>query len=156
MSKTNATRILESNKIDHEVIEYDFADEKVDAITVAESINAEPENVFKTLVCRGDKIPYCVFCVPGNYELNLKKAAAASGNKKIELIRLKELQPLTGYVHGGCSPIGMKKLFPTFIDESALMFDKFHVSAGARGIQLKLKPDDLASLIDAQFSDLTD
>lgn len=156
MSKTNATRLLDSHKIEHEVVEYDYSDDKVDAITVAESIGVEPENVFKTLVCKGDKTSFCVFCVPGNYELNLKKAASVSGNKKIELIRLKELLPLTGYVHGGCSPIGMKKDFSTYIDESALMFDSIHVSAGARGLQLKIDPKILEEFIDVEFCDLID
>ena len=154
MGKTNATRILESKNIQHETVEYEYSDDKVDAITVANSIGAEPENVFKTLVTRGDNTPYAVFCVPGNYELDLKKAAAASGNKKIELIKLKELQPLTGYVHGGCSPVGMKKLFPTFIDESALMYDSFYVSAGVRGMQMKINPKILAELISAEFAEL--
>ena len=154
MGKTNAIRLLESEKIEHEIIEYSYSDEKVDAVTVANSIGAEPESVFKTLVTRGDKTPYCVFCVPGNYELNLKKAASASGNKKIEMIKLKELLPLTGYVHGGCSPLGMKKTFPTYIDESAQMFDSIYASAGSRGIQMKINPIDLAGLINAEFAEL--
>jgi Cys-tRNA(Pro)/Cys-tRNA(Cys) deacylase len=156
MKKTNATRLLESQKIVHEVVEYNYSEDKLDAVTVAESIGADPENVFKTLVCRGDKTSYCVFCIPGNYELNLKKAAVASGNKKVELIRLKELQPLTGYVHGGCSPLGMKREFPTFIDESAIMYDTFYVSAGTRGMQLKIDPQILKNLVNAVFCDLID
>ncbi|HPN37360.1 MAG TPA: Cys-tRNA(Pro) deacylase [Melioribacteraceae bacterium] len=151
--KTNAVRILESSKIDFRTFEYSFDEEGLDAITVANKINAEPEQVFKTLVSKSDS-GYFVFCIPGNYELNLKKAATASSVKKIEMLPLKELTNVTGYVRGGCSPIGMKKLFPTFIDETALLFDKIYVSAGIRGMQLFLKPTDLANIIDAKFADL--
>lgn len=154
MAKTNAIRELEAKQVEHEVVEYDFSEDNVDAITVADSIGTEHENVFKTLVAVGDKTSYCVFCIPGNYELNLKKAAKASGNKKVELIKLKELLPLTGYIHGGCSPVGMKKLFPTYIDETVLMYDLFHVSAGSRGQQLKINPADLKEIISAEYADL--
>jgi Cys-tRNA(Pro)/Cys-tRNA(Cys) deacylase len=151
--KTNAVRILESANINFDTFEYAFDDEALDAITVAEKINAEPEQVFKTLVCKGDS-GYFVFCIPGNFELSLKKAAAASGVKKIEMLPLKELTNVTGYVRGGCSPVGMKKLFPTFIDETALLFDKIYVSAGVRGMQLFINPNDLVRIIGAKFADL--
>lgn len=151
--KTNAVRILDSAHINFETFEYGFDDEALDAITVAEKIKAEPEQVFKTLVCKGDS-GYFVFCIPGNFELGLKKAASVSGVKKIEMLPLKELTNVTGYVRGGCSPVGMKKLFPTFIDETSLLFDKIYVSAGVRGMQLFINPNDLANVIGAKFADL--
>ncbi len=154
MSKTNAIRILESHKIKFETVSYEVDENDLSGITVANKINAEPESVFKTLVCVGDKTGYVVFCIPVTQELNLKKAAAVSGNKKVEMIKLKDLFPLTGYVRGGCSPIGMKKLFPTYIDETAQLFEKIFVSAGMRGMQIKLSPDDLLKIIDGNYADL--
>jgi Cys-tRNA(Pro)/Cys-tRNA(Cys) deacylase len=106
------------------------------------------------LVCIGDKTGPIVFCIPVTKELNLKKAATASENKKVDMIKLKDLLPLTGYIRGGCSPIGMKKVFPTFINETAQLFESIYVSAGARGLQMKLFPDDLIKLIDASYKDL--
>jgi Cys-tRNA(Pro)/Cys-tRNA(Cys) deacylase len=152
--KTNAIRILESKNISHTAIEYESSEEEIDAISVAHKINIEPERVFKTLVAKNEKNEHLVFVIPGNFELNLKKAASASGSKKIEMIRVKELQPLTGYIRGGCSPIGMKKLFPTYIDETAQLHDKIYCSAGTRGIQISLSPADLAVLTEASFQDL--
>jgi Cys-tRNA(Pro)/Cys-tRNA(Cys) deacylase len=153
--KTNAIRILESKKISHATIEYEFNEEEIDAVSVAKKIGLDSEVVFKTLVARNDKNELFVFVIPGSFELNLKKAAAASGSKKIEMIKVKELQPLTGYIRGGCSPVGMKKLFPTFIDETAQLHDEIYVSAGMRGMQVKLSPLDLAGAIGAGFADLT-
>ncbi len=153
--KTNAVRILESKNIPHSTIEYEFNEEEIDAVSVANKIGLNPETVFKTLVARNEKNEPLVFVVPGNFELNLKKAATASGSKKIEMIKVKELLPLTGYIRGGCSPIGMKKLFPTFIDETAQLHEKISVSAGMRGMQITLVPADLANIINAQFADLT-
>ncbi len=155
MMKTNATRILEARHIPHEQITYDSSDGEIDAISVAEKIGAEHEQVFKTLVARGDKTGIVVFCIPGPFDLDLKKAASVSGNKKVEMIRAKELLPLTGYIRGGCSPIGMKKQFPTWIDETALLFDRIHVSAGAHGAQILLSPQDLAELVEARFADIS-
>lgn len=152
--KTNAIRILESKQIPHETIEYDFSEDEVDAVSVATKIGADPETVFKTLVARDEKNSLFVFVIPGNFELNLKKSALASGSKKIEMIKVKELQPLTGYLRGGCSPIGMKKLFPTFIDETAQLYDQIFVSSGTRGMQLKISPIDLLEIISAEFKDL--
>ena len=152
--KTNAVRILESKNISHSTIEYEFNEEEIDAVSVANKIDADPETVFKTLVARNEKNELSVFIIPGNFELNLKKAASASGSKKIEMIKVKELLPLTGYIRGGCSPIGMKKLFPTFIDETAQLYEKIYVSAGVRGMQLFLSPEDLANVIEAEFADL--
>ncbi len=152
--KTNAVRILEANKISHSTLEYESSEEELDAVTVAQKINAEPEQVFKTLVTRNEKSEIIVFVIPGNFELNLKKAARASSSKSIEMIKVKELQPLTGYIRGGCSPIGMKKQFPTFIDETAQLHDNIYCSAGIRGMQLNLNPSDLTKVIDATFADL--
>lgn len=154
MSKTNAVRILEASKIPHQIFEYEVNENELDAVTVADKINAEHEQVFKTLIARNDKNENFVFCIPGNCELDLKKAAKASDNKKIEMIKVKEILPLTGYIRGGCSPIGMKKLFPTYIDETAQLFEEIYVSAGVRGMQLKISPHDLRNLISADFADL--
>ncbi|PKL84049.1 MAG: Cys-tRNA(Pro) deacylase [Ignavibacteriae bacterium HGW-Ignavibacteriae-3] len=152
--KTNAIRILESKSIPHTTIEYESCEDEIDAISVAHKIGAEPEMVFKTLVARNENNDFLVFVIPGNFELNLKKAASASGSKKVELIKVKELQPLTGYIRGGCSPIGMKKLYPTFIDETAQLYDNIYCSAGVRGMQVNLSPADLAALIEAEFTDI--
>ncbi|MEJ5262765.1 MAG: Cys-tRNA(Pro) deacylase [Ignavibacterium sp.] len=154
MNKTNAIRILESHKINFEIAEYSVDEDDLSGETVAEKIGASHEEVFKTLVAKGDKIGYCVFCIPVNFELNLKKAAKASNNKSVELIKVKDLFPLTGYIRGGCSPIGMKKLFPTYIDETAQLFDKIYVSAGVRGMQIHINPVDLKNLISGEFADL--
>jgi len=154
MSKTNAIRILESYKIRFEAISYNVDEDDLSGETVALKIGANPESVFKTLVCVGDKSGHIVFCIPVTQELNLKKAAGASKNKKVEMIKLKDLLPLTGYIRGGCSPIGMKKLLPTYIDETAQLFENIYVSAGVRGLQMKLFPEDLIKLIDAGYKDL--
>ena len=152
--KTNAIRILESRRVDHTTHEYEFNVAEIDAVSVANKINADPESVFKTLVTRNEKNEPVVFVIPGNFELNLKKAASASGNKKIEMIKVKELQSLTGYIRGGCSPVGMKKLFPTYIDETAQLHQKIFVSAGMRGMQIKISPDELVLAVNAHFADL--
>ncbi len=154
MNKTNAIRILESKNILFEVKEYEVDENDLSGETVAEKIGVNPEEVFKTLVVKGDKNGYCVFCIPVNFELNLKKAAKASDNKSVDLIKVKELFPLTGYIRGGCSPIGMKKLFPTYIDETAQLFEKIYISAGIRGMQIHINPDDLRNIISAEFCDL--
>ena len=154
MSKTNVIRLLEANKISHTTHSYQVDEEDLSGITVAKKISAEPESVFKTLVAYGDKNSVIVFCIPVTEELNLKKAAFASGNKKIEMIKVRYLLSLTGYIRGGCSPIGMKKKFPTFIDETAQIFDKVYVSAGVRGTQVCLSPIDLVKFVEAEFADL--
>ncbi|MFA5804071.1 MAG: Cys-tRNA(Pro) deacylase [Melioribacteraceae bacterium] len=152
--KTNAIRILESKNISHSIIEYISNDEEIDAVSVANKIGALPETVFKTLVARNDRNEIIVFVIPGNFELNLKKAATSSYSKKIELIKVKELQPLTGYIRGSGSPIGMKKQYRTFIDETARLYDKIYCSAGIRGMQVNISPNDLIKLINAEFRDL--
>lgn len=154
MKKTNAIRILESSKINFDIIEYDVDENDLSGEIVAEKIGVNHEEVFKTLVAKGDKSGYCVFCIPVNFELNVKKAAKVSNNKNVELIKVKELLPLTGYIRGGCSPIGMKKQFPTFIDETAQLFEKIFVSAGQRGMQIHINPDALRNLISAEYADL--
>jgi Cys-tRNA(Pro)/Cys-tRNA(Cys) deacylase len=155
MAKTNAIRLLESKGIEHSFVEYESSEDEIDALSVARKINADPEMVFKTLVTVNEKNEHLVFVLPGPFELNMKKAAAVSGSKKIELIKVKDLLSLTGYIRGGCSPIGMKKPFPTFIDETAQLFDKIYCSAGTRGMQLNIAPADLAAVTGAEFADLT-
>lgn len=152
--KTNAVRILEALKIPHQTIEYEYNDEEIDAISVAKKINVQPEMVFKTLVARNDENQVLVFVIPGNFDLNLKKAAKETSSKSIELIKVKDLQPLTGYIRGGCSPIGMKKEFPTFIDETAQLFENIYCSAGTRGMQLYISPMNLLKVTKAKFADL--
>lgn len=154
MSKTNAIRILESHKIKFETLSYEVDENDLSGETVALKIGNDAETVFKTLVCIGDKTGHIVFCIPVTEELNLKKAASASGNKKVEMIKLKDLLPLTGYIRGGCSPIGMKKLFPTYIDETAQLFDEISISAGVRGTQIKLNPDDLLKIVSGSYVEL--
>ena len=154
MPKTNTVRILDSNKISYSLHTYDVDENDLSGISVAAKIAADMDSVFKTLVASGDKIGTSVFCIPVSVELNLKKAASVSGNKNIELVKVKDLLNLTGYIRGGCSPIGMKKKFPVFIDETAQLFDEIYVSAGIRGMQIKLSRSALASLIDARFCDL--
>ncbi len=153
--KTNAIRILESQNIGYTIIEYQFNEEEIDAVSVAHKIGAEPETVFKTLVARNERNEILVFVIPGNFELNLKKAAKTSGCKSIEMIKVKELQPLTGYIRGGCSPIGMKKLFSTFIDETAQLHEKIYCSAGMRRMQIYIAPGNLCSVTKGKFADLT-
>jgi len=155
MSKTNAIRIIESHKILFNTVSYEVDENDLSGETVAKKINANPDSVFKTLVCIGDKSGHIVFCIPVTQELNLKKAAIASGNKKVEMIKLKDLLPLTGYIRGGCSPVGMKKLFPTYIDETAQLFQEIYVSAGVRGTQIKMNPEDLKNIVNGIFTDLT-
>ena len=154
MSKTNAIRILESNNIKFSTMSYEVDEDDLTGQSVAYKVGADPNTVFKTLVCIGDKTSHIVFCIPVTEELNLKKAAKASGNKKVEMIKLKDLLPLTGYIRGGCSPVGMKKLFPTYIDETARLFDNIYISAGIRGTQMKLNPDDLIKLVNGIYVDL--
>jgi Cys-tRNA(Pro)/Cys-tRNA(Cys) deacylase len=154
MKKTNAVRILDSNNVHYKLFEYEFNEDEIDAVSVANKINAPHDQVFKTLVTVGDKTGTAVFVIPGNSELSLKKAASASGNKKIEMIKVKDLLALTGYIRGGCSPVGMTKKYPTFIEETSQLFDVIYVSSGVRGMQMLLSPADLSALTEAQFVDL--
>jgi len=154
MKKTNAVRILDSNDIKYELFEYEFNEDEIDAVSVANKINAPHDQVFKTLVATGDKTGVVVFVIPGNAELNLKKAATASGNKRIEMIKVKDLLSLTGYIRGGCSPVGMTKKYPTYIEETSQLFEKIYVSSGVRGMQMLVSPAELTDVTEAVFSDL--
>lgn len=156
MTKTNAMRLLDQAKITYKPLEYEWDEEHLGGEHVAEQIGVPEEQVFKTLVARGDKKGILVFCIPVNAELNLKKAAQAAGDKKVEMIHVKELLGITGYIRGGCSPIGMKKKYPTFMDETAILFDEITISAGVRGCQLYLNREHLTSFIGATLCDLTD
>ena len=152
MDKTNVMRLLDAAKVEYSERTYDA--ELTDGETIAKVLGEDPEAVFKTLVTVSDKKEYFVFCVPVNGSLNLKKAAKAVGAKSIAMIHQKELLPLTGYVHGGCSPIGMKKAFPVTIDETARLFEKIFVSGGRKGFQVCLSPTDLAAYCHAKFLDI--
>jgi Cys-tRNA(Pro)/Cys-tRNA(Cys) deacylase len=154
VAKTNALRTLEANSIAFTAREYDVSDGEISGVAVAAKIGREPERVFKTLVTQGKTTGLNVFVIPSNVELDLKKAATAAGDKYVEMLKSRELEPKTGYVHGGCSPIGMKKQFPVFIDETAQLFDTINVSGGRIGLQIELSPIELANLVDAQFCDL--
>lgn len=154
INKTNAARLLDQAKVKYELVPYEVDENNLAATHVAEQLGEDVEQVFKTLVLRGDKTGIFVCVVPGDREVNLKLAAKASGNKSAEMIHMKELLPVTGYIRGGCSPIGMKKPFPTFIHCSCVDFDFIYISAGVRGLQLKLSPGDLVEYIEAVVTDL--
>ena len=147
-------RVLDAQDIAYATASYEVDDSNFDGNLVARKIGLDPDSVFKTLVCVGDKGSHIVCCIPVTQELDLKKAARAAGQKRVEMLPLRELLPLTGYVRGGCSPIGMKKAFPTFIDETAQLFDRIAVSAGKRGEQIILAAEDLRRLIGGTFADL--
>lgn len=153
-SRTNVVRLLEAAGIACEEHHYDTADGAIDAVSVARKLGEAPEQVFKTLVTVSNQKDHFVFAVPAAEELDLKKAAKAVGRKSIEMLPLKQLLPLTGYVHGGCSPIGMKKKFPTVIDETAQLFDHICVSAGCVGCNIAVEPLTLAKYLDAEFVDI--
>ena len=154
IQKTNVARLLDKAKIPYELVPYTVDENNLAADHVAEELGEDINQVFKTLILHGDRSGHFVCVVPGNTEVDLKKAAKAAGSKKAEMIPMKELLPLTGYIRGGCSPIGMKKPFPTFFHSSALDFDVIYVSAGVRGLQLKINPQDLISYVRANVTDL--
>lgn len=154
MKKTNAARILDRLKIAYELKEYKVAPEDLSAIHVAKEVNMDIKTVFKTLVARSDKNDIIMACIPGDDELHLKKLAQAAGLKKVEMIHLKELQPLTGYIRGGCSPLGAKKNYPVFLHESALTHERIAISAGIRGEQILINPNDLIKAVKATVADL--
>lgn len=155
MNKTNAVRLLEAAGINFRTAEYEVDENDLSGVHVAKQLGQPPEQVFKTLVLKGEKKGYIVCCIPVAEELDLKKAAKAAGDKKVEMLPLKELLPVTGYIRGGCSPVGMKKKFPTFIDETAVLFDEIAVSAGVRGGQIIIAPDDLCGYTGAEYAELT-
>jgi Cys-tRNA(Pro)/Cys-tRNA(Cys) deacylase len=154
MKKTNAARLLDNYRINYEIVVYEVNEDDLSAISVATKLGQNVEQVFKTLVLRGNANGIFVVVVPGDAEVNLKKAAKISGNKSAEMVHMKELLGLTGYIRGACSPFGMKKNYPTFIHETCLNFEYIYVSAGKRGMQLKLAPNDLISCTGAIVCDL--
>ena len=149
-NKTNAMRRLDAAKIAYEVMEYEVDENDLSGKHIADEIGLPHEIVFKTLVAKGDKTGFVVFCIPVDDEIDLKLAARETGNKRIEMLAVKELLPTTGYIRGGCSPIGMKKKFPTFVHKSALSHEKITVSAGVRGAQLLLTVSDLLPFVEAK------
>ena len=155
MFKTNVTRLLTAAGVPFETAEYEFDEKDLSGLHAAKATGMPAEQVFKTLVTRGGGKNFYVFCIPVCCELDLKKAARAAGEKSIEMLHVNELLPLTGYIRGGCSPIGMKKKFPTFLEETAQLCEKIAVSAGQRGCQIILSPEDLRTYIDAAYADLT-
>ena len=155
MIKTNAMRMLSAAKIPFEVMEYEVDENDLSGIHIADQIGLPRAQVFKTLVARGDKTGLLVFCIPCAEELDLKKAASLTGNKKIEMVAVKDLLGLTGYIRGGCSPIGMKKKFPTWVDESCADFERITVSSGTRGAQLLLDRASLLQFVQGKTADLT-
>ena len=155
-TKTNAVRLVEQANIPCRESFYEFDESDLSGTHAAQAIGMPPEQVFKTLVARGEKTGINVFCIPVCCELNLKKAAKAAGDKNMELVAVKELLGLTGYIRGGCSPVGMKKKYPTFLDETCVLWEEIAVSAGARGHQMILPPEKLAELVSAKLVDLTE
>ncbi len=155
IEKTNAARLLDRAKIPYKLVPYEVDENNLAADHVAQQLGEDINRVFKTLVLEGDRNGYFVCVIPGNTEVDLKKAAKVSGNKKADLIPMKELLPLTGYIRGGCTSIGMKKQFPTFFHTTALDFNTIFVSAGQRGLQLEISPSDIISYTRASVADLT-
>lgn len=155
IDKTNAVRLLDKEKIEYKLIPYQVDESDLSAIHVAEQLHEPVEQVFKTLVLKGDKFGYFVCIIPGAEELDLKAAAKISGNKSCDMIPMKELLNITGYIRGACSPIGMKKLFPTYIDKSYEVFEYIYISAGKRGLQIQLNPLDLIQIVSITTGKLT-
>lgn len=155
MTKTNAMRLLEEAHIPFDVESYPVDENDLSGVHIASVLGIEdPGCVFKTLVTRG-KNGFFVFCIPVEAELNLKRCAQTAGEKSVEMIHVREMLGVTGYIRGGCSPVGMKKKFPTYIDETAVLYDAIYVSAGQRGLQLRLNPDDLVRFVGAEYAALT-
>ena len=155
MTKTNVMRLLDAAGINYEAGEYEVDEDDLSGSHAADMMGMDHDTMFKTLVLKGDKNGYLVCCIPVDEELDLKKVAKASKDKKVEMIHMKELLPLTGYMRGGCSPIGMKKKFPTYIEETVVLFDEIAVSAGIRGAQVILNPEDLKAYTEAEYAGLT-
>ncbi len=155
METTNAMRLLRQAGISFGESGYEVDESDLSGVHAAELLGVEVERVFKTLVTRSEKGQIYVFCIPAAEELDMKKSAAAVGEKKLEMVHVKELQALTGYIRGGCSPIGMKKKFPTVIDETAILSETIYVSAGQRGRQIIIAPETLAQFVGAKFADVT-
>lgn len=151
VQKTNVARLLDAAGIGYELIPYEFSEDDLSAQHVAAELGEDIDQVFKTLVLKGDRTGFFVCVIPGDFEVDLKVAARISGNKSCEMLHVRELLSVTGYIRGGCSPIGMKKPFLTFIHESCTLYDYIYVSAGIRGLQLKIRPSDLVDYIGAQY-----
>lgn len=154
INKTNAARLLDKAKIKYELVPYGVDENDLAATHIATQLGEDIRQVFKTLVLKGDKTGHFVCVVPGDAEVDLKKAAKVSGNKKVDLIPMKELLPTTGYIRGGCSPVGMKKVFPTYFHSTCIDFDYIYVSAGVRGLQLKIAPADLVKYVRASVAEI--
>lgn len=155
INKTNAARLLDKAKIKYELVPYEVDENDLAATHIAEQLGEDIKQVFKTLVLKGDKTGHFVCVVPGDDEVDLKKAAKVSGNKKVDLIPMKELLPTTGYIRGGCSPVGMKKAFPTYFHHTCQDFGYIYVSAGVRGLQFKIDPEQLIAYTRATVADIT-
>ena len=155
INKTNACRIFDQKKIPYELVPYEVDENDLGAQHIADQLGEDIHQVFKTLVLRGDKTGHFVCVIPGCDEVNLKKAAKVTGNKSCDLIPMKELLPLTGYIRGGCSPVGMKKSFPTYIHDTCQQYEFIYVSAGVRGLQFKLAPYDLIQVARMTMAELT-
>lgn len=151
MVKTNVMRLLDSSNIKYATKEYEVDEGDLSGVHVANQLGQPVEQVFKTLVLKGEKKGYLVCCIPVADELDLKKVAKLAGDKKIEMLPMKDLLAVTGYIRGGCSPIGMKKKFPTFIDETCELFDTIAISAGVRGVQILINPQDLIQYVNAEL-----
>lgn len=151
IQKTNAARLLDAAGISYRLVPYEVDEEHLYASHVAEMLGEDVDRVFKTLVLRGDRNGIFVCVMPGSFEVDLKVASRISGNKSCEMLHVKELLPTTGYIRGGCSPIGMKKAYPTFVHESALLYDSIYVSAGVRGLQIQIAPQDLIDFVGAKI-----
>ena len=156
VTKTNALRLLDAAKISYRTVEYEYDENDLGGEHVAAVTGMNPDQVFKTLVARGEKNGILVFCIPVSCTLNLKKAAKAAGDKKVEMTKMKELLSLTGYIRGGCSPVGMKKKYPTFIDETAILYDEIAVSGGQRGLQMIVNPEELMEYAEMTSADLVE
>jgi len=156
MKKTNAARLLDAQSIHYELAEYEVDENDLSTVTLAQKIGQDVEQIFKTLVLRGDKSGIFVCVIPGNAEVDLKKAAKVSGNKYCAMVHQKELLGLTGYIRGGCSPIGMKKPYPVYIHETCQLFDQIFISAGQRGLQLKINPEDLIKITESVVCDIAE
>lgn len=152
--KTNAARLLDRLEVPYDLLMVPVDESDLSAVTVAQRLGADPACVFKTLVARGDRTGVLMACIPAAAELDLKALAATSGNKHVEMVHLKEVFPLTGYIRGGCSPLAAKKAYPVFVDDSAARYDHIHVSAGQRGVQLRLAPTDLLRAAHAELAPL--
>ena len=147
-------RLLDAAGIEYIPGEYEVDENNLSGSHAADMMGVEHDSMYKTLVLKGEKKGYLVFCIPVDEELDLKKVAKAAGDKKVEMIHMKDLLPLTGYIRGGCSPVGMKKRFPTYIEETAILYDRITVSAGQRGVQISVEPDKLAGYLEAEFAPL--